>query len=525
MAVTTTGEELTHRQILTVLGALLLGLFLAALDNTIVATALPTLAGELGGLDQLPWVITSYLLTSTASTPLWGKFSDLYGRRSMFLTAIVWFLITSAAAGAAQNMMQMIVARALQGIGGGGLMALSFVIVADLVSPRERGRYMGYFTATFTTASLLGPLVGGFFVDHLDWRWIFFVNLPAGSLALFAVGRVLPRSTSRTRHRIDVEGAGLLVTSVVTLLLAMVWGGDKYAWSSPLIIGLLMAAILTCLLFIAQERRAAEPIIPLRLFANRSVALALVMSLFAGAGMMVTGAFLPLYLQVVTGASATFSGLLLAPLMIALTVASTVAGNLITRTGRYKHFILVGPVMAAAGQYALSRLGVDSTSAQVWPWMIVIGLGMGMFFPTTTTLTQNALAFADLGVGTATLTFFRNLGQTIGVGLLGAVLATRVDAVLARELPSDTEVAADRLLAAPEDIRALPADLESAVVEAVSEATTLVFLIGAPILFGAFVAAIFIPELPLRTWSTMPEPATPEPGGEAVPEPFERAAE
>ena len=508
--------NLTHRQIMTVMGALLLGLFLAALDNTIVATALPTLAGELGGLDQLPWVITAYLLTSTASTPLWGKFSDLYGRRSMFLLAIVWFLVASAAAGASQTMTQMIVARLFQGVGAGGLMALSFVIVADLVSPRERGRYMGYFTATFTSASLIGPLVGGFFVDHLTWRWIFFINIPIGMVAVYAIGKVLPRMTERVPHRIDIEGAGLLVTSVVTMLLAMMWGGGKYEWGSPVIVGMILVSILTAVLFVFQERRAEEPIIPLRLFSIRPVALALVISVLAGSGMMVTNAFLPLFLQVVTGSSATYSGLLLAPMMLALTASSIVAGKLMTRTGRYKHFIVIGPLLAAGGQFALSRLDVDSTAANVWPWMIVIGLGMGMFFPTTTTLTQNALPVADLGVGTATLTFFRSLGQTVGVGLLGAVLATRVESVLASELPPGADIATDRLLASPEQIRELPPDLHDAVVHAVAEATTLVFAIGAPILFAAFVVAIFIPELPLRTWSVAAREEQRVPAGDAA---------
>ena len=513
------GTELTHREVLTVLAGLLVGLFLAALDQTIVATALPTMAGELGGLDQLPWVLTAYLLTSTASTPLWGKVSDLYGRRRTFQVAIGWFLLTSVAAGLAQSMLQLVVARGLQGIGGGGLMALSFVVVADIVSPRERGRYMGFFTATFTLASLIGPLVGGFFVDHVSWRWIFFVNVPPGLLAMAIVQRVLRLPFRRVPHRIDIAGAGLLVVAVTSGILAMVWGGSRYAWTSSTIVVLVTVSLVGAVLFILQERKAPEPIIPLRLFGNRVVALALVTSVLAGASMMAVNAFLPLFLQVVSGTSATYSGLVLAPMMVALTASSIVAGNLITRTGRYKHFVVTGPALAAAGLFALSRLGVDSTPMEIWPWMVVIGLGMGMFFPTITTLTQNALDIADLGSGTATLTFFRSLGQTIGVGVFGAVLATRVESVLADLLPAGSDVDADRLLASPEEIRQLPAALQDVAVEAVADATTLVFLVAVPAALGVLVAAIGIPERPLRRWSAIAgdgeqpaQPVTPDAG-------------
>jgi len=497
------GTELTHREVLSVLGGLLVGLFLAALDQTIVATALPTMAGELGGIDQLPWVLTAYLLTSTASTPLWGKVSDLYGRRRTFQVAIAWFLVTSVAAGMAQTMLQLVVARGLQGIGGGGLMALCFVVVADIVSPRERGRYMGFFTATFTLASLIGPLVGGFFVDHLSWRWIFFVNVPPGLAAMVIVQRVLRLPVRRVSHRIDVTGAGLLVLSVTTGILAMVWGGSRYPWTSSTIVALVVVSVVAGVVFILQERRAPEPIIPLRLFGNRIVALALVASVLAGASMMAVNAFLPLFLQVVSGTSATYSGLVLAPLMVALTASSIVAGNLITRTGRYKHFVVTGPALAALGLFALSRLDVNSTPLSVWPWMIVIGLGMGMFFPTITTLTQNALDVADLGSGTSTLTFFRSLGQTIGVGVFGAVLATRVESVLADLLPAGSDVEVDRLLASPEQIRELPANLQEVAVQAVADATTLVFLVAVPAALGVLVAAIGIPERPLRRWSAI----------------------
>jgi EmrB/QacA subfamily drug resistance transporter len=504
-----TGVELTHREVMTVLFGLLIALFLSALDATVVATALPTMAGELGGLDQLPWVLTAYLLTSTASTPLWGKFSDQFGRRLMLQLAIVWFVVTSIAAGASQSMIQLILARGLQGIGGGGLMALTFVVVADLVSPRERGRYMGYFTGTFTTASLIGPLVGGFFVDHVDWRFIFYINAPLGFVALMIVRRVLHLPFHRVKHRIDVEGAGLLVTSVVALILTMTWGGDRFAWTSGPIIGLGLLCVGTAVLFVAQERRASEPLIPMRLFRSRAVALALVASVLAGAMMMSANAFLPLFLQVVTNVSATYSGLLLAPMMVALTVGSVLSGNLATRTGRYKHFLVGGPLLAAVGLAALSRLDASSTASSVWPWMALIGFGMGLFFPMTTTHTQNALPVEDLGVGTATLTFFRNLGQTIGVGAFGAALASRIDSVLAEQLPANNTVDVESLLNTPDQIRELDDSLRIPVIDAVSQATTLVFTMAVPIALATMLLMVAMPELPLRQWSAIAGEAKP----------------
>jgi EmrB/QacA subfamily drug resistance transporter len=505
------GVELTHREVMTVLAGLLLSLFLAALDGTIVSTALPTMAGELGGLDQLAWVLTAYLLTSTASTPLWGKLSDLKGRRWTFQVAIVWFLVASALTGAAQTMPQLIIGRGLQGIGGGGIMALTFVILGDLVSPRERGRYMGWFTGTFTSASLLGPLLGGFFVDNASWRWIFYLKIPFGVVALLVVGRVLRVATPRVRSRIDVEGAGLLVTAVVSLILVMVWGGDRMAWTSAPILGLSALFLVALAGFVWQERRAAEPIMPLRLFHNRVVALAFLASVGAGAAMMAAGSFLPLFLQVVAGSSATASGLALAPMMIMLTLGSIVAGNLMTRLGRYKVFIVVGPLLTAIGLFALTGMDRSTTAVSLLPWMVLMGLGMGLFMPTTTTLTQNALPVGDLGVGTATLTFLRNLGQTIGVGAYGAALAARIDSVLTEELPAGSTLEVAELLGTPERIRSLPPELQDVVIDAVGQGTTLVFALAVPVAMALVVIGLLIPELPLRTWSA--QAARTEPGG------------
>lgn len=496
--------QFTHRQVMTVLGGMLIALFLSALDSTIVSTALPTMAGDLGSVDQLPWVLSAYLLTSTAATPLWGKFSDLWGRREMFQAAIIWYLVASVLTGVSQNMIQLVVGRAMQGIGGGGIAALTFVIIGDLISPRERGRYMGWFTGTYTSAALIGPLVGGFLVDSAHWRWIFYVKIPFALVALVMVSRVLKFPFTRTRRRVDVEGAGLLVTSVTALILLMSWGGDRMPWTSGTIIGLAALFVVTAGAFVWQERRAVEPMIPPRIFRSRIVTLAILMSLAAGAAMMSANAFVPLFLQVVSGTSATASGLALAPLMIMLTIGSILAGNLMTRSGRYKRFIVVGPLLAVVGVLGLANVDTGTTATDLVPWLVLLGVGMGFVMPTATTIAQNALPPKDLGVGTATLTFARNLGGTIGVGAYGAALSARMDGVIASAPARVRTVSADELLSTPSDIQLLPDQLRELVIQAVAEGTVAVFTIAVPIALLVLVCGALIPEVPLRTWSQGP---------------------
>ncbi len=497
-------HELTHRQILTVFSGLLLGVFLASLDTTVVTTALPTIAGDLGGLTQLPWVLTAYLLTSTAATPLYGKLSDLYGRRRLYLIALGIFLVSSLLAGLSQNMLQLIIFRGLQGAGGGGLGAMGFIILGELVSPRARGRYIGYFTAAFTSSALLGPVIGGYFVDHASWRWVFYVNIPLGLVALAVVDRVLRLPFPTRDHRIDWLGAGLLVTGVTLLILAMVWGGDAYAWSSPVMIGSFIAVALLAGAFVAQERRAPEPILPLHLFGIRTFALAMVISLAAGAAMMSANAFLPLFLQVVTGTSATSSGLLLAPMMISMTITAAIAGNLTTRTGRYKWLLVVGPLASTGALWGLSGVGVSTTSGQVTMWMILMGVGIGMLFPTITTATQNALALSDLGAGTAAITFFRSLGQTIGIGAYGAVLAGFVHSELPDLLPpGSTDLDVDRLLNTPARIKLLDPGVRDAVVRTVADGTARIFALATLAAVVTIVTGLMMREEPLRDFSAL----------------------
>ncbi len=491
-------SPMTHRQILLVLSGLMLGLFLAALDQTIVATALPTIAGEFGGLEQLSWVVTAYLLTSTASAPLYGKVSDMYGRKIVFQFAIVTFLVGSVLAGMSQSMIQLIGFRAIQGLGAGGLIVMAMTIVGDVLSPRERGRYQGYIGSVFALASVAGPLLGGFFVDNFSWRWVFYINLPIGLAALFVTATVLDLPFRRVDRPVDYLGAGLLVGGVTSLLLVTVWGGSQYEWDSPVIIGLSVLSVVLLVLFLFQERRVEEPILPLRLFRDRTFAITSSASFIVGLGMFGAIVFLPLFLQVVMGASATNSGLLLVPLMGGVVTSSIVSGRLITRTGRYKIYPLTGTTLMAVGLWLLSTMGPDTTILEASVFMAIFGTGMGLVLQVLVIAVQNAVDARDLGVATSSATFFRSLGGSFGTAFLGAVLTSQLTLHLADLLPAGSDGQLGELTGSPELIAQLPPAVRETVITAFSESITTVFAVAIPFVLVALILVIFLPELPLR---------------------------
>ena len=478
---------------------LLLAMLLAALDQTIVSTALPTIVGELGGIDQLSWVVTAYLLSATVTIPLWGRVSDLYGRKPLFQAAIAVFLAGSALSGAAQSLGELIAFRALQGLGAGGLMTLAMATVADIVPPRERGRYQGYIQIVFVVASVAGPLLGGVFADQLSWRWVFYVNLPIGALALAAISATLPRSAPGRRPRIDYTGAALLGGGIACVLLATTWGGREYAWGSAEIAGLAGAAAALLAAFVVQERRAPEPILPLRLFRDPVfdvVALVLFLTTCAFFAAIV---FAPLFLQLVTGASATSSGLLLLPLMLSAAASTAVSGRLISRTGRYKRYPVAGLALVAAGLLLLSRMDAATSQATAALLLVVFGLGFGMVSQVLTVAIQNAVERSDIGVATGSANLFRALGGSVGVALFGAIFAGRLDTWLPRELPhAAARFDAERLQASPQELAAMPAGVRDGLAEAVAHSLETVFLVAAPVAALALFAVLFLREVPLR---------------------------
>lgn len=490
----------TDRGLVLVFVALCTGTLLAALDQTIVSTALPTIVGELGGLDHLSWVVTAYLLTSTASTPLYGKISDLYGRKVVYQAAIAIFLAGSLLCGVAQNLPQLIAFRAVQGIGGGGLMAMAFAIIGDVVSPRERGRYTGILGSVFAVASVAGPLMGGFLVDNASWRWVFTINLPIGVIAMFVTQRNLHLTTRHVEHKIDFGGAALLVSAVSALLLALVWGGSEYPWASPTIIGLLAAGGVLTIAFLVWEARAAEPILPLRLFRDQVVSVSSGLLFIIGCAMFGGMIFLPLFLQISTGASATSSGLLMLPLMAGLMITSVASGRLITRTGRYKVWPVAGTAVAALGMFLLSLLEPDTSRVMSSLYMAVLGAGIGMVMQTLILAAQNAVTLRDMGVVSSATTFFRSMGGSFGVAIFGAIFSSR----LAVEIPARIPVAllrttpVDQLLNSPERIRSLDAPLRDGIIDAVSASVHRVFLWAIPLLLAGWVLSWFLPERPLR---------------------------
>ena len=499
------GGDLTMRQRHLVFTGMLISTFLSSLDGTAVSTALPTIAGELGGIDQLPWVLTAYLLGSVAATPLYGKLSDLYGRRLLTEIALAVFIVTSVMAAASQTMWQLIVSRGLQGIGGGGLMAMGFIVIGDIFSPRERGKYMAYYTMNFSLAALMGPVVGGVFTDLATWRWIFIINAPLGLVAMAVIHANLTFTLPEREHRLDVVGAGVLVTSVTALILGLALGGETYPWGSWQVVALLVVAVAGAIFFIRWELRAPEPVLPMRLFRNPTFRILIGGNAVYGAAGMGMMSFFPLFFQVSLGEAATTAGLIIASSSIAVSLGSYISGRVTTGTGRYRIVLQTAPVLTAIAVFSFTFLDVNSSAYSAIPWLALMGVSMGLAFPTMTTAVQNSLALPDLGAGTAAINFFRALGQTIGVGAFGALLTSRINRELA-DLSDTVDV--DELLSTPEDIQALEPELRSAVEAAVAVATNTIFWVTLP-LIGLFVIATrFLPELELRTTTALAERRT-----------------
>lgn len=500
---------LSQRRVLVIIGALLLGMLLAALDQTIVATALPTIAGDLHGLSHLSWVVTAYLLAATASTPLWGKLGDLYGRKAFFQAAIVIFLAGSALSGLAHSMLQLIAFRAVQGIGGGGLMAGAQTIVGDVVPPRERGRYQGIFGAVFGVTSVIGPLIGGFFVDNLTWRWVFYVNLPVGAVALAVVAAVLPGRLRSARHKIDYAGTALLAAAAACLVLVTSLGGTTFPWLSAPIIGMGAGAVVTTAVFVVVEHRAAEPVLPPHLFRMRTFSAASAVGLVVGFAMFGALAYLPQYMQIVKGASPTSSGLQLLPMMAGLLFTSIVTGRLISRWGRYKIFPIIGTATMTAGLYLLSRLTADTSTGLASLYMFVLGAGIGASIQVLVIAVQNAVSYADLGAGTAGVTFFRSIGGSFGTAAFGAIFSNVLprnltQALHGAALPAGLTAASG---ASPAALARLPAPAHAAFVAGYAASLHTVFLAAVPVGALAFLLAWTLKEAPLRSTVRVPDPA------------------
>ena len=481
-----------------IFGALILVFLLASLDQTIVSTALPTIVGELGGLQHLSWVVTAYLLASTVSGPLYGKFGDLYGRKIVMQTAIVIFLVGSALCGLSQNMAELIGFRALQGLGAGGLIVTAIAVVGDVIPPRDRGRYQGIFGGVFGVSTIIGPLLGGFFVDNLSWRWIFYVNLPIGAVAFVVIGAVFRVRPAPKQHKVDYLGAGLLAGGLSAIVLFTSLGGSTWAWGSSQIITLIVIAVVAIAGFVFVEARVPEPILPLSLFRNRTFAVTSAVGFVVGLSLFGAVTYLPLYLQIVKGMSATKSGLQLTPLMLGLLVTSVISGQLISRWGKYRVFPIVGTAVVTVGMALLSQLGIGTSLWMAALDMVVLGLGLGMVMQVLVLAVQNAVDYKYLGVATSGSTMFRSIGGSIGVSLFGAIFTNRLHTELAQRLPAGAHLPSTT---SPAEIRALPAGVRDSYVHALTAALSPVFFVAAVVSSAAFILALLLPDIPLRRTS------------------------
>ncbi|HUZ53233.1 MAG TPA: MDR family MFS transporter [Streptosporangiaceae bacterium] len=486
-----------RRDVMIVLPGLLLALILAMLDQLVVSTALPRIVGDLGGLNHLSWVVTAYVLASTITTPLYGKLGDLYGRKRLLIAAIIIFLVGSALSGLSHSMDQLIAFRALQGLGAGGLMVGALATIGDLVSPRERGQYMGYMMAAMMLAMIAGPLVGGYITDTLSWRWIFYINMPVGGAALAYIIATLHLPKHKVQHKIDYLGAGVLAIGATAIVLVTTWGGSQYAWGSVTIMSLIVIAVLAVAAFIWVENRATEPILPMHVFRNRNFTLAASMSFLLGLAMFGAMTFLPLYQQTVQHASPTVSGLLLIPMMLGSTVTSLIAGQVTVRTGRYKALPIIGGAIMTGGMLLLANLGPATSRLTSMSFFLIFGIGMGFLMQITTLIAQNSVDPRDMGVASSSRAFFQQIGGSIGVSIFGAVFIRVLHSSMSSKLPGVPLPASGNNIN-PQTVAHLPGPVRDAVFSSIAHGIDAVFLLAAPAAAIVFGLAWLIKETPLR---------------------------